>query len=128
MKSEGYSSLEAIDFSTNSLTELIENAEHEEVISKEGGTCSRWYVVNQAWKRRMSRTLSSARAKAGYLAILGIVIRAIPEPWSEVIWEEIEDQLLEVIETTCMPFLCVIGIEDVREYLCQSSRQSQSFM
>lgn len=70
---------------------------------------------------------TSEKAKPIQFAILGIVIRAFPEAWYELVWEEVEDQLWEIIESTCVPFLGVLDIEDIKEYLAHTSR-SDSFL
>jgi hypothetical protein len=123
----GRYSLEALDFGAYSLTRLIEKAEREGIVRTEGASWSQWYIVSEAWKEQMACNLNSEKAKPIQFAILGIVIRAFPEAWCELVWEEVEDQLWEVIESTCVPFLGVLDIEDIKEYLAHTPR-SDSFL
>ncbi|CZR52914.1 uncharacterized protein PAC_02791 [Phialocephala subalpina] len=51
------------------------------------------------------------------LTILTIAASAFPEPWCEVIWEDVEEELWEVVESTCLPLLGVLDREDMEIFL-----------
>lgn len=57
-----------------------------------------------------------------YLGILGILISALPEPRSEFSWEGIEEGLWEVIESTYIPLLGVLDMDDIEEFLSRNMR------
>jgi hypothetical protein len=48
--------------------------------------------------------------------ILFTVIQALPEPYTEILWQEAEAGLWNVVEATCIPFLAVLDISDVERY------------
>jgi hypothetical protein len=51
------------------------------------------------------------------LRILILVVVAFPEPWCQVSWEAVEEELWEVVETTCLPLLGVIGMDEIVDFL-----------
>ena len=122
MHSSARYGLEAVDFGRYSIADLIKRAERDEIVKTEGESCFQWYTVSETWKERMAHALSSEDVKAIQFSILGIVIRAFPEAWSELLWEEIEDQLWEVIESNCVPFLGMLDAEDLIDYLSDIPR------
>lgn len=57
------------------------------------------------------------------LSILALVASAFPEPWCEIVWEDIERQLWRVVESICLPLLGVLDGEDVENFIKHSLRQ-----
>ncbi|OBT68579.1 hypothetical protein VE03_01775 [Pseudogymnoascus sp. 23342-1-I1] len=51
------------------------------------------------------------------LTILTIAASAFPEPWCEVIWKDVEEELWEVVESTCLPVLGVLDRDDMEIFL-----------
>jgi hypothetical protein len=49
--------------------------------------------------------------------LLAVVAHAFPTPFAELLWEETELQLWEIVDSTCVPILAVITVEDVEKYL-----------
>jgi hypothetical protein len=49
--------------------------------------------------------------------IISIVALAFPEEYSSIVWEEVREQLREVVETECLPILRVIDLGDLLNYL-----------
>jgi hypothetical protein len=105
------------------ITTEIQEAENIGVVRVEGKSWSQWYTVKSSWNKRTSNQNTSDYNKSNYFAILGIAIHAFPEPWSEICWEEVENQLWEVIQSTCVPFLAVLEGADIKEYLAHYPRQ-----
>lgn len=56
---------------------------------------------------------------------LSIILRAQPDPYSSIEWEEVSSQLRETIELSCLSLLRVISFDDVRKYVA-SSQQIQT--
>ena len=54
------------------------------------------------------------------LNVLFIVVSASPEPWCEITWESIEGQLWEVVESTCLPLLAVIDMDEIDKFLAKN--------
>ena len=54
------------------------------------------------------------------LNVLFIVVSALPEPWCETTWEIIEGQLWEVVESTCLPLLAVIDMDEIANFLAKN--------
>jgi hypothetical protein len=54
------------------------------------------------------------------LNVLFIVVSALPEPWCETTWEIIEGQLWEVVESTCLPLLAVIDMDEIDNFLAKN--------
>jgi hypothetical protein len=120
--SSGRYGLEALVFGQHNLANLIEIAERQEIVKTEGAPCFQWYIVSETWKERRACDLTSEEVKAIHFRILGIVSRAFPVPWTTLLWEEVEEQLREVIESTCLPFLGMLDKEDLIEYLSGAPR------
>lgn len=106
------------------ITSVIQEAENSGILRIEGKSWSQWYTVKSTWKKRDENT--SDCAKSNYFVIIGLAIHAFPEAWSEICWEEIENELLEVILSTCIPFLAVLDEADIREYLAHYPRKDLS--
>ncbi|RFU34089.1 hypothetical protein B7463_g2245, partial [Scytalidium lignicola] len=99
------------------ITTVIQEAENSGIIRVEGNSWAQWYTVKSTWKKRFANENTSDCAKSNYFVILGLVIHAYPEAWSEICWEEVENQLLEVIRSTCVPFLTVLDEADIKDGL-----------
>lgn len=104
------------------LVSLINEKNREQAIETEGRLWSENYVLTNAFRNRDYNISDTEISKSYQFAILNTIILAFPEPWCELLWEEVEDQLWEVIQSTCVPFLGVLEVEDVQEYLSNSSR------
>ena len=104
------------------LLDLIEEAKGRGIVTVEGVAWSQCYTMNKEWKERLRCNLDSETAKLTLFSILSIVVQAFPEAWSEMMWEEVEDQLWDVVRSTCVPFLGVLDIEDIIEYVSDTSR------
>ncbi|KAI9932459.1 hypothetical protein AWENTII_005251 [Aspergillus wentii] len=63
--------------------------------------------------------LSGIPYQEQHFNILTIALQALPDQYSEVLWQAKEDQLWDVIETTCLPFLW--DIHDLRRWISMSS-------
>jgi len=54
------------------------------------------------------------------LNVLFIVVSALPEPWCEITWEIIEGELWEVVESTCLPLLAVIDMDEIDNFVAKN--------
>jgi hypothetical protein len=102
---------------------VIQEAENSGIVRVEGTSWSQWYTVKSTWKKRTVNDNTSNCAKSNYFVILGLAIHAFPEAWCEICWEEVENILWGVIESTCVPFLGVLDEADIKEYLAHYPRQ-----
>lgn len=107
----------------NDAGKFMKDIEADGIASLYGKSWSEWYIVQESWRKRTLKYSSSDDAKRNQFTILGLLISVFPDAWSEIAWEEIEAQLWEVAETTCVPFLSVLTAADVEDYLVYSSRQ-----
>jgi hypothetical protein len=56
------------------------------------------------------------------LSILTIVVSAWPEPWCEIVWEAVEGELWEAVESTCLPLLGVISLDEIKAFVTENMR------
>jgi len=82
---------------------------------------SRLYTTIESRKHAV-HSASPRKAKAIQFAILDTVLLAWPEQWCEILWDEIEDQLWDVVVSTVVPFLGVLDAGDIVTYLSEKSR------
>ncbi|TEY85695.1 hypothetical protein BOTCAL_0013g00030 [Botryotinia calthae] len=78
---------------------------------------SQIYVVDESWKQWLSFNTDDIARRNIQFNILELVLKAFPTPYTEISWMEVESQMLNIVQTTCVPFLCVLDIEDVMDYL-----------
>ena len=90
------------------------------------------YTGNVARKQRLADWSDSAHGNLEdntetsmdiQMHILLMVVSALPEPWSEIAWEIIEETLWEIIESTCLSLLGVIDMGHVRDFLVQNMKR-----
>lgn len=80
------------------------------------------YIITDELRGSTNCNHDPATLKDVQFMILNVVIFALPEPWCEILWDEIEDQIWEVVQSTCVPFLAVLTMEDIELYLLQNAR------
>jgi hypothetical protein len=107
----------------NNAGKFMLDIEADGIARLDGRSWSEWFIVQESWRKRTLKYSSPDAAKRNQFTILGLLISVFPDAWSEIAWEEIEAQLWEVAETTCVPFLSVITTADIDDYLAYSSRQ-----
>ncbi|OBT73982.1 hypothetical protein VF21_05999 [Pseudogymnoascus sp. 05NY08] len=107
----------------NDARKFMQDIEADGIASLYGKSWSEWYIVEESWRKRTRKYSSPDDAKRNQFTILGLLMSVFPDAWSEIAWEEIEAQLWEVAETTCVPFLSVLTTADIEDYLAYSSRQ-----
>lgn len=98
-----------------------------EATLKDGQTpWSERYTSNESRKLAIEDLIESENAavegltifaKDTQLGILTLVVSAFPEPWCEIVWEDVESQLWEVVESTCLPLLGVLDGVDVKKFI-----------
>jgi hypothetical protein len=49
--------------------------------------------------------------------LLNIMLEALPEEYSIIVWEEVRSQLRETLELNCIPILRVMNFEDISRYV-----------
>jgi len=49
--------------------------------------------------------------------LFNIMLEALPEEYSIIVWEEVQSQLHETIELNCIPILRVMNFEDISRYV-----------
>ncbi|KFY81626.1 hypothetical protein V500_11241 [Pseudogymnoascus sp. VKM F-4518 (FW-2643)] len=108
---------------SNDVGKFMQDIEAYGIASLGGKSWSEWFIVQESWRKRTLKYSSPDIAKKNQFTILGLVISVFPDAWSEIAWEEIEAQLWEVVETTCVPFLSVLTTADIEDCLAYSSRQ-----
>ncbi|CZR63156.1 uncharacterized protein PAC_13053 [Phialocephala subalpina] len=96
---------------------VVAEAQRDGAIRAEGPENALWYIVNNEWKEGVLDDVGYEVVKSQYFKILEVVLQAFPEAWSEILWEEIEGELWPLIESTCVPFLGVLEIDDIKNHL-----------
>lgn len=81
------------------------------------------YCVHDDWRNRLRSDLPSPDVLVCLFDVLALVLQAIPDSHAELLWEELEAQLWDVIESTCLPLLTVIDIRDVLNQMSSDSMQ-----
>jgi hypothetical protein len=81
------------------------------------------YCVHDDWRNRLRGDLPSPDALVCLFDVLALVLQAFPDSHAELLWEELEAQLWDVIESTCLPLLAVIDIHDVLNQMSSNSMQ-----
>ncbi|OBT83137.1 hypothetical protein VE02_07230 [Pseudogymnoascus sp. 03VT05] len=109
----------------NDAGKFMQDIEADGIASLYGKSWSEWYIVEESWRKRTRKYSSPDDAKRNQFTILGLLMSVFPDAWSEIAWEEIEAQLWDVAETTCVPFLSVLTTTDIEDYLAYSSRHQQ---
>jgi hypothetical protein len=49
--------------------------------------------------------------------LLNVMLEALPEAYSIIVWEEVHSQLRETLELNCIPILRVMNFEDISRYV-----------
>jgi hypothetical protein len=99
------------------LPTIIEEGKLRSIIKAEGAPWSEHYTISQEWKERLLLNAPPATCRSMQFAILDMIVWAFPTPWTEISWEEVENQLWDVVRSTCVPFLGILDIGDVMEYM-----------
>lgn len=61
-------------------------------------------------------------SKERHVSILHIFLKAIPEEYSQILWEELRFQLNDVLHNSIIPLLHVISLIDMQEYHIKYSK------
>jgi hypothetical protein len=75
-----------------------------------------------SWTKLRPKEISPEENERTLFDILSTVMQALPEPYTEILWQETTIQLWPVVHSTCLPFLAVIDPSDVRSYIASRSR------
>jgi hypothetical protein len=81
------------------------------------------YCVHDDWRNILRDDLPSPDVLVCLFDVLALVLQAIPDSHAELLWEELEAQLWDVVESTCIPLLTVIDIRDVLNQMSSNSMQ-----
>ncbi|KAI9648605.1 hypothetical protein NHQ30_003242 [Ciborinia camelliae] len=96
---------------------IIQEAELHGIICVFNTLWNQIYVIDEGWSELLSTNVEDIDRRNIQFNILELVMKAYPTPHTEISWMEIEEQLWEVVRTTCVPFLGIIDINDVMDYL-----------
>ncbi|TGO71040.1 hypothetical protein BELL_0627g00020 [Botrytis elliptica] len=99
------------------LENLFQEAKDNEIIKCFETLLSQTYVVDESWKQWLSFNTDDRARRNIQFNILELVLKAFPTPYTEISWMEVESQMLDIVQTTCVPFLCILDMKDVTEYL-----------
>jgi hypothetical protein len=111
----GYSNL------VNIINRIKEDDEGQ-IYTAEARPWSEQYSTTEDLRERISYDIGPNKAKSIQFGILSTVLLAWPEQWCEILWDELEDQLWEVVTSTVVPFLAVLEAEDIESYLSTNSK------
>ena len=74
------------------------------------------FVGSGEWRQDPDRLL---RRRFDFLSI---ILRAQPDAYSSVEWEEVASHMRGTIELNCLPLLRVISFDDIRKYVALSQQ------
>ncbi|KAF8856903.1 hypothetical protein BDZ45DRAFT_803804 [Acephala macrosclerotiorum] len=83
-------------------------------VSEVKGT--QYLALGNAW-RSISIDTSTEDQRARLFELLSVFIHAYPEPYTELLCEEMTAQLSEVTEASCMPILSIVKSNDLKKFL-----------
>ena len=95
----------------------IREGDEERMYTPEHPPWSEKYTTTEELRHHISYDTGSNKSKLIQFGILNTILLAWPEQWCEILWDEIEDQLWDVVTTTVVPFLAVLETEDIESYL-----------
>jgi len=75
-----------------------------------------------SWSKLRPKEISPEENERILFDILSTVMQSFPEPYTEILWQEATIRLWPVFHSTCLPFLAVIDLSDVRSYIASRSR------
>lgn len=99
------------------LENLFQEAKDNGIIKGFETFLSQIYIVDESWKQWLSFNTDDIARRNIQFNILELVLKAYPTPYTEISWMEVESQMLNIVQTTCVPFLCVLDMKDVMDYL-----------
>ena len=95
---------------------------HDIISATKGGGLLEYLCVHEDWRNRLRCDLPVSDVLLYLFDVLAVVLQSFPESYTEPLWEELEDQLWDVIESTCLPLLGVIDINDIVHQVSQDDR------
>jgi hypothetical protein len=100
----------------------IREGDEARIYTTEHPPWSEQYTATEELRQHISYDTGVNKAKSIQFGILNTVLLAWPEQWCEILWDEIEDQLWDVVTSTVVPFLAVLEVEDIESCLSTNSR------
>ncbi|KAK0099394.1 hypothetical protein ONS96_008422 [Cadophora gregata f. sp. sojae] len=80
--------------------------------------------LNDEWRTELRAGLHQATSLEHLYDVLAVVIHAFPEQHAEILWEEMEEHLWDVVNSTILPFLTVLNPVDVMAHLSSAGDTS----
>ncbi|TGO12692.1 hypothetical protein BTUL_0084g00510 [Botrytis tulipae] len=99
------------------LENIFQEAKDNGIIKCFETLLSQTYVVDESWKQWLSFNSDDRARRNIEFNILELVLKAFPTPYTEISWMEVESQMLDIVQTTCVPFLCILDMKDIIDYL-----------
>jgi hypothetical protein len=81
--------------------------------------------IKPSMKRAILDDIASDESRERYLNILHIFLKAFPEEYSQILWEELRLQLDDVLSTSIIPILRVISLRDLQNYHARHEKSVQ---
>jgi hypothetical protein len=106
----------------SNIINLIREEEEKKIFETGHRPWSELYTTTEDFRKHAVQYIGPNKAKAVQFAMLDAVLLAWPEQWCEILWDEIEDQLWDVVVSTVVPFLAVLDAGDIETYLLKHSR------
>ncbi|TGO54719.1 hypothetical protein BCON_0103g00320 [Botryotinia convoluta] len=91
------------------LENIFQEAKDNGIIRGFETLLSQTYVVDESWKQWLSFNTDDKARRNIEFNILELVLKAFPTPYTEIPWMEVESQMLDIVQTTCVPFLTKIA-------------------
>ncbi|PVH81787.1 hypothetical protein DL98DRAFT_530840 [Cadophora sp. DSE1049] len=85
-----------------------------------------YFHLKDEWRTGLRAGSHQATSLEPLFDILAVVIHAFPEIHAEILWEEIEEQLWDVVGSTVLPLLAVLSPADILAHLQAGDDSSQT--
>lgn len=76
-----------------------------------------YFETTEDWKAAIRRQCSENHYIQILLDLLGLMVYSFPDKYAEIFWRHIEVHSREVIESTLLPFLSVVGWQELQSML-----------
>ena len=73
--------------------------------------------MTERLKKEVRENISQGDLIVKRFDLLSIILRALPDEYSGITWEEVRTTLDETVQKSCLPLIRVINLEDIKKYV-----------
>ncbi len=101
------------DTATHGIPHGLQRANDMGIIHIEGTQPFDILGFGPGWKIKVRNKIPSDQDLHYCIELLTVILHAYPEPYLELCWRELEIQLWEIIDSTCVPILAVLDKDSI---------------